>query len=59
VPEAGEYEVILNSDSSFYSGSNAGGPLSVTAEDLTWMNRPASIQLTLPPLAGLVLKKKV
>ena len=58
VPESGEYEIILNSDSSFYSGSNAGGPLSVVTENLAWMNRPASVQLTLPPLAGLVLKKK-
>jgi len=58
VPESGEYEIILNSDSSFYSGSNAGGPLSVVTENLAWMNRPASVQLTLPPLAGMVLKKK-
>jgi len=58
VPESGEYEIILNSDSSFYSGSNAGGSLSVSTENLAWMNRPASVQLTLPPLAGLVLKKK-
>jgi len=58
VPEIGEYEILLNSDSSFYSGTNAGGPLSVNAENLAWMNRPASVQLTLPPLAGLVLKKK-
>ena len=57
VPEAGEYEVLLNSDSSFYSGSNAGGALSVTADNISWMNRPASVQLTLPPLAGLILKK--
>ena len=57
VPETGEYEIILNSDSSYYAGSNAGGPMKITAETKEWMNRPASIQLTLPPLAGLVLKK--
>ena len=58
VPESGEYEIILNSDSSFYSGSNAGGPLSAVTENLAWLNRQASVQLTLPPLAGIVLKKK-
>jgi len=58
VPETGEYEIILNSDSSFYDGSNSGSPPTVLAETLSWMDKPASIQLTLPPLAGLVLKKK-
>ena len=58
VPEAGEYEVLLNSDSTFYAGSNAGTGQTITTEAVAWMNRPVSIQLSLPPLAGLVLKKK-
>ncbi|MFW2439671.1 MAG: alpha amylase C-terminal domain-containing protein, partial [Arenicellales bacterium] len=56
VPEMGNYEVIFNSDSAYYSGSDAGSPSVVQAGDTAWMNRPASLMLSLPPLAGLVLK---
>lgn len=56
VPVAGNYEVIFNSDSNFYSGSNAGSDSTIATEDIKWMNRPTSLTLTLPPLAGLVLK---
>jgi len=58
VPEEGEYEVIFNSDSIFYSGSNAGSHSNIHAETTPWMNRPASVSLSLPPLAGLILKKR-
>jgi len=58
VPEAGEYEEILNSDSSYYDGSNLGNSKPLTAEHSEWMGRPYSLTLTLPPLAGLVLVKK-
>ena len=57
VPEAGEYEIILNSDSEFYSGSNTGSHSIIQSDDTQWMNRPASLTLTLPPLAGLIIKK--
>lgn len=57
VPEAGEYEIIFNSDAAYYSGSNAGSPSTVSSENIAWMNQPASLELILPPLAGLVLKK--
>lgn len=57
VPEAGEYEIIFNSDSEFYSGSNSGSHSIIRSDDAEWMNRPASLTLTLPPLAGLVIKK--
>ncbi|VAW70677.1 1,4-alpha-glucan (glycogen) branching enzyme, GH-13-type [hydrothermal vent metagenome] len=56
-PEAGKYEVILNSDSIFYSGSNAGSHTFINTESTEWMNRPAFLSLSLPPLAALVLKK--
>ena len=56
VPETGNYEVIFNSDSAYYSGSDAGSPPVVQAGGMPWMNRPASLMLSLPPLAGLVLK---
>ena len=57
VPGMGDYEVLFNSDSEYYAGSNAGSHSVIHAEDTSWMNRPASLTLTLPPLAGLVLKK--
>ena len=57
VPSSGEYEVIFNSDSDYYSGSNAGSHSIVNATDTAWMNRPASLELSLPPLAGLIIKK--
>jgi len=57
VPSTGQYEVIFNSDSDYYSGSNAGCDSPIHAEEIAWMNRPASLVLTLPPLAGIVLKK--
>ncbi|HED35393.1 MAG TPA: 1,4-alpha-glucan branching protein GlgB [Gammaproteobacteria bacterium] len=59
VPEAGRYEVILNSDSKFYSGTNAGSDAIINTQNTQWMNRPFSLSLTLPPLAALVLKKVV
>ncbi len=57
VPLAGEYVEVINSDSEFYSGSNMGNSGRLYAEDIPWMNRPHSLPITLPPLAGVVLKK--
>jgi 1,4-alpha-glucan branching enzyme len=54
VPVAGVYEEIFNSDSSYYGGGNIGNPPRAT-EPREWMGRPHSINLTLPPLAGIVL----
>jgi len=56
VPLAGRYREILNSDSQFYGGSNVGnGAYHLLAEEHPWMDRPYSLALTLPPLAGIVL----
>jgi 1,4-alpha-glucan branching enzyme len=57
VPVSGDYEIIFNSDADCYSGSNASRQIIVPAQDIAWMNQPASLELSLPPLAGLVLKK--
>jgi 1,4-alpha-glucan branching enzyme len=58
VPEAGPYREIFNSDSSFYGGSNLGnGGAPLQADQLGWMDRPYSLSLTLPPLAGIVLQR--
>jgi 1,4-alpha-glucan branching enzyme len=58
VPGSGEYEVIFNSDSTYYSGSNTGNDPIIHAEDMAFMGRPASVTLTLPPLAGILLRKR-
>ena len=57
VPEAGEYHEIFNSDSAHYGGSNMGnGGRPLHADEQPWMNRPYSLSLTLPPLAGIVVR---
>ncbi|WP_096367536.1 1,4-alpha-glucan branching protein GlgB [Thiohalobacter thiocyanaticus] len=57
VPEPGWYRVRLNSDSTFYGGSNLGED-GMSAEATPWMGHPYSIELTLPPLAGLILVRE-
>ena len=56
VPEPGTYREIFNSDSMYYGGSNVGNA-PVEAEPKEWMGRPCSINLTIPPLGGIVLAK--
>jgi 1,4-alpha-glucan branching enzyme len=58
LPFAGEWEEILNTDASEYGGSGVGNYGSVTAVEESWAGRPASAELTLPPLAGLWLRLK-
>ncbi len=58
VPEPGEYMELLNSDSSYYDGSNLGNAQPLYSEETEWMGRPHSITVTLPPLAGLVITLK-
>ncbi|MCG8372135.1 MAG: 1,4-alpha-glucan branching protein GlgB, partial [Balneolales bacterium] len=57
VPGAGDYEVIFNSDSEFYGGSNVGNA-TLSATKGSWQNQPAHLKLTVPPLAGIILKPK-
>jgi len=59
VPGPGRWVEVLNSDAEIYGGSGRGnlggvdtGPLSVPSQ-----GRPESIDLTLPPLATVVLKQ--
>lgn len=55
VPKSCEYKVLLNSDSEFYGGSNAG-PTYIKGQDGAWHNQPSYINITVPPLAGVILK---
>ena len=56
VPRGGRYVEVINSDSAFYGGSNLGNGGGVVAEERDWMGRPYSITITLPPLAGVILR---
>jgi 1,4-alpha-glucan branching enzyme len=44
----------LNSDSTFYGGSNLGNSIAVS-EPVACMGRAQSIRLSLPPLGALIL----
>ena len=57
VPEMGTYKVLLNSDNNNYGGSDFSGIRKIEAEELSWSGKPYSIELDLPPLAGIVLQK--
>jgi 1,4-alpha-glucan branching enzyme len=56
VPAPGFYREILNSDSTFYWGSDMGNGGGVLAEEVPFQLRPWSIPLTLPPLSVLFFK---
>jgi 1,4-alpha-glucan branching enzyme len=57
VPGAGDYVEVINSDSEYYAGGNVGNSGHISAEEIPWMNRSHSLLVTLPPLAGIVLKR--
>ena len=57
VPQSGGYREILNSDSHYYGGSNLGNAGRLEAFPGAWMNQPAHIEVTLPPLAAVVLQR--
>jgi len=52
----GRFSELLNSDSQYYGGSNVGIG-AVEAEPIEAQGRPWSVNLNLPPLAGVVLKR--
>src|SRR5262249_27565339 len=56
VPLAGRWLERLNTDAEFYGGSNVGNSGIVESQSVAWHGRPASILLTPPPLATIVLQ---
>jgi 1,4-alpha-glucan branching enzyme len=57
LPLPGRWVEALNSDSEHYGGSNAGNLGGVEADsDAPFHAQPASAELTLPPLSGLILR---
>lgn len=56
VYEAGNYQEIFNSDDKNYWGSGVKNEGFMKAEDIGWNDKPRSINVTLPPLATIVIK---
>ena len=56
LPFAGHWAEILNSDATDFGGSGVGNLGGVTATEEPWSGHPASVELTLPPLAAVWLK---
>lgn len=55
VPKPGFYREAINSDAEYYGGSNVGNQGGVRSEPVSWMGRPHSIPIAVPPLGALVL----
>ena len=55
-PEAGTYVEVLTTDSEAYGGSGVGNGGELRAEQVSASGRSHSLQLTLPPLAAVVIK---
>jgi 1,4-alpha-glucan branching enzyme len=56
VPVAGNYRELLNSDSSYYAGTDVGNNGQLASEAVPYNGHHHSLSLTLPPLACVVLK---
>jgi 1,4-alpha-glucan branching enzyme len=56
LPFAGTWDELINTDATEFGGSGVGNFGAVVATDDAFAGRPASAELTLPPLAGLWLK---
>jgi 1,4-alpha-glucan branching enzyme len=56
VPKAGRYREILNTDAEMFGGSNLGNGGAVLADPIPFHGRPASLRVTLPPLAVVAFK---
>jgi 1,4-alpha-glucan branching enzyme len=56
LPFAGVWDELINTDANEYGGSGVGNLGEVHAIEQPWAGRPASTEITLPPLGGLWLK---
>lgn len=57
VPLLGRYRVLFDSDDPAFGGSGYWTPAEpIRAEAMPWMNRPASLVVSLPPLSGIILR---
>ncbi len=59
VPRTGRYREILNTDADMFGGSNVGNGGSAIAQEIPAHGRPASLSITLPPLAVIAFKPEL
>ncbi len=57
LPSSGEWEEVLNSDENIYGGSGCRNS-HFRSEEIPWQHRMHSACVSLPPLGGIILKKK-
>jgi 1,4-alpha-glucan branching enzyme len=55
MPRSGRWVEALNTDSTYYGGSDVGNLGGVAAEEVAWHDQPYSAEVTLPPLSVLWL----
>jgi 1,4-alpha-glucan branching enzyme len=56
VSRAGSYREVLNTDSSFYGGSNMGNHGLLHSVNASWGGKPYHLEMTIPPLSVLYLR---
>jgi 1,4-alpha-glucan branching enzyme len=56
LPAGGDWEELLNTDSTYYAGAGVGNMGKVKADASSWHEQPFSAQLTLPPLSVIWLR---
>lgn len=52
----GTYREVLNTDAGSFGGSNVLNTWPMSAENVPWSDKPYSVALSLPPLAGVYLR---
>jgi len=58
VPEGGFYRELINSDAALYGGSNIGNDGGMEAQAVPWHQYQHSVEIQLPPLGMLVLRRE-
>ena len=58
VPEEGEYEEIFSSDDPVYGGSGQLNPQPVTAERIPRHGMEYSVEITVPPVGGTLIRRR-
>lgn len=56
LPHGGVWAEVLNTDAADFGGGGVGNLGAVRADDVEWHGRPASAEMTLPPLGTIWLK---
>jgi 1,4-alpha-glucan branching enzyme len=55
LPRKASWREVLNTDSTFYGGSDVGNLGVIEPEEVPWHDQPFSAEITLPPLAAIWL----